>query len=256
MKRRSLFLALVLPFTQQVFAGQDLSQAANDPTAPLMNMQVNDRYTSSYHNVEDESGNQIQLRGALPFKWGDTQHIMRVTVPIITESPFIDNGISDTTVFDLATFTSSWGRWGAGVVGLLPTGGKNRGAEKWGIGPAIGFVVSSDALIWGAFNQNIFTVAGEDDRDDVNLSIVQPIINYSLPNGWSLGSSDMSITYDWENNEFSNLPLGIKLSKLHRFGKTPVQFGLEYEYNVADDSPAAPKSSIQLSTKILFPGRH
>lgn len=251
--KRAIVVGGFIAFCVPAFAEQSLSQAANDPTAALMNVQVNDLYTSDYHNLSGEDANQIQLRSAVPFQWGSQQHIFRVTIPVITDSPFLDEGVSDTTIFDLATFESDWGRWGAGVVGLLPTGGEKRGTEKWGVGPALGFIAQADKGIWGVFNQNIFTVAGDDDRADVNLSIVQPIVSYSLGGGWSVGTSDMSITYDWDASEFSSLPLGAKLSKLKKFGKVPVQLGLEYEYNFYDEAINSPKSQLRLSAKLLFP---
>jgi len=166
--------------------GQSLGQAASDPTASLMNVQLSDWYTSSYWNLPGESANQFVVRSAYPFKWGNTKHIMRVTVPFITEHPALSNGLSDMTLFDLVVFDKPWGRWGVGPVALLPTGGSKHGTEKWGLGPAFGFVVAKPKLIMGIFNQNIFTVAGEDTRPDVNVSIIQPIVNHQLGAGWAV----------------------------------------------------------------------
>ncbi|WP_170428606.1 hypothetical protein [Ruegeria arenilitoris] len=64
------------------------------------------------------------------------------------------------------------------------------------------------------FNQNLFTVAGDNARRDVNLSTLQPIVNVELDDGWSIGTSEMTIVYDWQSSEFVALPVGIKLSKL------------------------------------------
>ena len=94
-------------------AEQSLQQAASDPTAALMNVQVGDWY-NDYHNMSGDSANLISLRAAMPFKIGEQQHIMRVTVPVITDSPFIDSGVSDTTVFDLMTFDRQLGSLGRG----------------------------------------------------------------------------------------------------------------------------------------------
>ncbi len=232
-------------------AEQSLEQAASDPTAALMNVQIGDWY-NDYHNLSSDSANQINLRAALPFKMGEQQHIMRATVPIITDSPFLDSGISDITVFDLMTFNKEWGRWGAGLVGLLPAGGEDRGAEKWGLGPAVGFTARGPGFLWGFFNQNILTVAGDDDRADVNVSVLQPIVSKLLGGGWSIGVSEMNITYDWENSEWSNLPLGIKLAKMHKFGNMPVQFNAQYEYNFADDYVSA-EWTVNFTLKFLFP---
>lgn len=57
----------------------------------------------------------------------------------------------------------------------------------------------------------VFTLAGNDDRRDVN------------------------ITRDWERSDWSSLPLGIALLKLTRICGVPVQWNAQYEYNVADD---------------------
>lgn len=232
--------------------GQSLEQAAADPTASLANIQLGTWYTSSFWNLPDETANIINLRSAYPFKWGQTSHIFRVTVPIITSNPFLSSGLSDTTVFDLVVFDKPWGRWGVGPVALLPTGGSSRGADKWAVGPAIGFVASKPDMVWGVFNQNLFTVAGDSQRADVNVSIIQPILNRQLGGGWSLGTSEMSVTWDWESSEWSSLPLGFSLAKLTKPGGIPVRWSAQYEYNFADDNIAA-KSTFRFVAMMLFP---
>ena len=208
---------------------QSIDQAANDPTASLMNIQIADWNTFNYHNF------------------------FRITLPIITDHPFLGSGLSDTTIFNLSTFDRSWGRFGVGAVALLPTGGSSRGTEKWGLGPAFGFVNSSHkGFLFGLFNQNLFTVAGDGSRPDVNVSIVQPIVNKSLGKGWSLGASEMSVTYDWENSRWASLPLGMSVSKIHKFGKTPVQFSGQYEHNFQDEGITG-SDTLRFSVKILMP---
>jgi len=48
------------------------------------------------------------------------------------------------------------------------------------------------------------------------------------------------------------LPLGVKVAKLVKFGKLPVQFSGSYEYNFQDDF-AAPKWGVNFTVKFLFP---
>lgn len=232
---------------------QSLEQAASDPTASLMNVQIGDWYTESYWNTPgDPHGNLINLRSAYPFSWGNSNHILRATVPILTESPSGESGLADTTVFDLITFDMPWGRWGAGAVAVLPTGGEKRGAEKWGLGPAVGFVARAPGIMYGLFNQNVFTVAGEDDRDDVNVSAIQPIVNVQLGNGWAVGASEMNVTWNWETSEWSSLPLGFALIRMTRPGGLPVQWNAQYEYNFADDQVVG-RQTFRVTAKLLFP---
>ena len=218
-----------------------------------MSVQLQNIYSGDYHNLEDESGNALLLRSAVPFSTGSLDHIARLTLPYITDSPSGESGLGDMVLFDMIKFEESWGRWGIGPVLLLPTATDRKlGAEKWAVGPALGFVARSKKLMWGLFNQNLFSFAGDDDRDDVNVSILQPIINYSLPNKWSIGTSEMNVTCDWEQSDWTALPLGLKLAKLVKFGKRPVQFSGAYEYNFADDYVAA-EYTINFTLKFLFP---
>lgn len=232
--------------------GESLAQAAEDPTASLMSLQLADWYTASFYGLQREDANSIVLRPVVPFSTGGLHHILRVTMPFITDHPILSSGLSDITVFDLLVFSQDWGRWGIGPVALFPTGGADRGAEQWALGPAIGFTAQRGRLLWGAFNQNLFTFAGDKDRPDVDVSVVQPILNYGLGGGWSVGSSEMTFTYDWDGGRWSSLPLGGKVSKLLHFGRVPLQLSAQYEHDFASDE-IGPRDTVRFTIKILFP---
>ena len=232
---------------------QSLEQAAQDPTASLMNVSIQNQYSGDYHNLDDENGNIIQLRSSLPFKTGGLKHVARATLPIFTESPSGETGLGDLILFDLMTFNESWGRWGAGLVTLFPTASDDAlGSGKFGAGPALGFVARNPGFLWGVFNQNLFSFAGESDQEDVRVSILQPILNISLPNKWSIGLSEMNITYDWEKSAWASLPLGIKINKLVKFSGQSVTFSGTYEYNFQDDY-VSPEWTVSFLVKFLFP---
>ena len=255
----AIHLVFLLLVPQAAFAeeplqdDQSLDQAANDPTASLMSVQIQNVYSGKYHNLDDESGNTILLRAAVPFKTGKLNHIARATLPVITDNPSGESGLSDLVLFDLVVFNQAWGRWGIGPVMLLPTASDEKlGTEKWAIGPAVGFAARSPNLLWGLFNQNLFSFAGETEREDLQVSIMQPLLNYSLPDKWSIGVSEMNITYDWDKSDWTVLPLGIKLAKLVKVSQMPVQFAGAYEYNFADDY-VAPEWTVSFTVKLLFP---
>jgi hypothetical protein len=233
--------------------GQSLEQAANDPTASLMSVQIQNLYSGDYHNLDNETGNSLLLRSAVPFTTGSLKHIARGTLPFVTHSPSGKSGLSDLTLFDLIAFDQPWGRWGVGPVMLFPTATDEQlGTGKWAIGPALGFVARSQKLMWGLFNQNLFSFAGDSAREEVKVSILQPIVNYSLPDKWSIGVSEMNVTYDYVKSAWTLLPLGVKVAKLVKFGKLPVQFSGAYEYNFADDF-VAPQWAVNFTVKFLFP---
>jgi hypothetical protein len=245
----AMALGLALPAAAEE-ATQSLDQAASDPTASLMAVQIQNLYSGDYYNLNSESGNSLLLRTAIPFQAFDVNNIARISLPVITSGPN-GSGLGDMTVFNLATFNQSWGRWGVGAVMLVPVGTNGLSADKWALGPAVGFSARQPGLLWGAFNQNLFSFAGSGQRD-VRVSILQPILNISLPDKWSIGASEMNLTYDWERSAWSALPLGIKLAKLTKFGELPVQLAGSYEYNFVDDY-VAPKWTLTFTAKFLFP---
>lgn len=234
--------------------GQSLDQAASDPTDSVTSIMISDWWSYDYHGLDDGEDNSIYVRAAIPFTVGGRGNIFRVSMPLITDHPVLDSGIGDASIFNLVVYERSWGRFGVGAVALIPTGGSSRGADQWAVGPAIGFVAQpAEGLLMGAFNQNLFHVTGDQElgQADVNVSQVQPIIVKSLGDGWSIGTSEMQIAYDWEASRFSSLPLGVQLTKLHPVGKTPVQFSVQYEHNFADDAVTA-SDTLRFSAKILL----
>jgi hypothetical protein len=119
------FVAMTAMAGQAVLAagagsGQSLDQAANDPTASLMSVQLQNVYAGDYHVLDGETGNTLLLRAAVPFKTGDLNHIARVTLPVVTDSPSRKSGLGDMVLFDLLAFDEPWGRWGIGPVLLAP----------------------------------------------------------------------------------------------------------------------------------------
>lgn len=254
-----LALSLLLPAEAMAQAqpqgeaqGQSLGSAANDPTASVTSYLFQDFYTSNHYGLNDTDANYLQFRSAIPYRLGGTSNIFRITLPYQTDTAAGRSGWSDITVFNLTTFNRPWGRFGVGAVALLPTGRDGISAEKWGIGPAAGFVAQQPWGVWGLFNQNIFTVDGGGRHPDVNISILQPLVTYKLTDAWSVGASDMSITYDWDGDEFVSLPLGLQLNRLARFGTTAVQFSASYEHNFKDKTGVG-RDTFGLTAKLLVP---
>jgi len=67
--------------------GQSLDQAANDPTASLMSVQIQTLYSGDYYNLSSEDSSAVLLRSAIPFTTCSTKHIARGTLPIVTDNP-------------------------------------------------------------------------------------------------------------------------------------------------------------------------
>ena len=57
-------------------------------------------------------------------------------------------------------------------------------------------------------------------------------------------------TYDFEEDEFTSIPLGARLGKVFKIGKQPVNAFLQSWYNAADPGP---NYAIKFNFTFLFP---
>jgi hypothetical protein len=233
-----------------------LAEAAEDPTSPLAFLQLGDRYSSGLRGVgaERETANAVVAQVSMPFRTGPLFHVARAVVPFTTRHPVLAKGITDVALFDLVLHRAEWGRFGLGPALLVPTGGADGGAEKWALGPAAAATTQTGPVLWGFFTQHWFSVAGDDDRPDVDLSIVQPIASVALGRGWFASPSSMRFTWDWERDRWDRLPLGARLARIVPIGEAAIQLSVEYEYDFADRG-LAPRHTVGVAMKLLFPKR-
>ncbi len=100
------------PLVAEKTDGQSLDQAANDPTASLMSVQIQTLYSGDYYNLSAEDSSAVLLRSAVPFTTGSLKHIARATLPIVTDNPSDETGLGDLVLFDLLAFDKTWGALG------------------------------------------------------------------------------------------------------------------------------------------------
>jgi hypothetical protein len=238
---------------------EDLAAQARDPTASLTMFQIRYDYTASFHGVDDADMGTIVLQPIIPFKIGEIRNIARITVPYVTNAPDfgaltdIDqnplppnyvptedkSGLADTALLDLIIFDASWGRWGIGPVLTVPTASDDAlGTGKWSIGPAVVGLTTIDKLMCGLLGTGLFSVAGDSDRQDVSALTLQPFASYGLSHGWSIGLSEVSYTYNFEQDKWAGVPIGGRIEKLVQLGKLPVRLFVDAEYNLMDDDIA------------------
>jgi hypothetical protein len=200
-----------------------------------MSFQFNDWYTASLHGL-DGAANQLVVRAAIPFELGGVGNIFRVTLPYVTSSPGTGSGLSDTVIFDIAVFNASWGRWGVGAAGSLPTGATGLTQDKWTVGPAAGFVNSADKRNnWGLFLQTFFSVAGSGQAPGVALLNLQPIYSYQLGKGRSLSLGNSALVYDVHNGRWASLMAGVNYGWVVGFAGHKWRPNAEVDYDFENE---------------------
>ena len=99
--------------------------------------------------------------------------------------------------------------WGVGPTFTLPTATDSQlGTGKWSMGPAGVALTIQGPWVLGALANQQWSFAGWGDQD-VSQLLIQPFVNYNLPDGWYLVSAPI-ITANWEASSGNTwtVPLG------------------------------------------------
>jgi len=241
-------------------AQEELAKAAQNPVADMISLPFQNN-TNFDFGPANKTQNILNIQPVWPFSLTEDWNLITRTIVPVTSQPGLfpgdnrETGLGDTT-FTAFLSPAQPGRWiwGAGPVLLLPTATDDKlGTDKWGAGPSAVALTTNGPWLHGVLVSHIWSFAGDIERDDVNQSLVQPFVNYNLPDGWYLVSSPI-ITANWEadGEDTWTVPVGGGFGKIFRIGKQPVNAQIQGFYNVeAPDNGADWQLRMQL--QLLFP---
>jgi hypothetical protein len=223
----------------------DLSSQATDPTAFLLTFNFIGDTRTSFHGLDD-NGFEFEFQSIVPYRIWGTSNILRTIVPYQAAGPG-NEGLKSVALADLVVRPAKWGRWGVGPVISLEQSDSGA-ASKFLFGPAVGAVVPlSKKLLVGVFNQNLFATA-------VGITQIQPIIAYQLGQGWALSAGDLQITYDWEQGQWVQLPVGFQIGVVRPIAGQPFRFSVNPQWNLKNITGAV-ESRVIFTVALLVPGR-
>ena len=129
------------------------------------------------------------------------------------------------------------------------------GLGKWSIGPTVAIIRMPYPWVHGVLARNLWSFAGDSERADVNLLLIQPFVNYNFTNGWYLTSTP-SILANWKAESKRNrwtVPIGGGVGKVvFRGEKYPINIRLQSFY-LLEKPDIAPDWTILFNFRILFP---
>lgn len=240
----------------------DLAKAAQNPIASMISLPL--QYNANLGvGADDRTQHVLNIQPVIPVRIdADWNLITRTIVPIVSvpvPGTARTGGIGDLqlSLFLSPARSQGW-IWGAGLVVQAPSATDDLlGQDKWGLGPTAVALRMQQGSPWvyGALVNNIWSVAGDDDRPDVRQMLFQPFLNYNLPRspGRYLSFSPI-VTANWEarsGNKWT-VPLGLSIGQVMKFGNQPVNLQAGAYRNV--ERPAgAPTWNIRLQLQLLFP---
>jgi hypothetical protein len=179
-----LLLASTLPAQE---SSEELSQQATNPLADLMSFPFQNN-TDFGLGEFDRTRNVLNIQPVIPLAGGKV--ITRTIIPFVwlpditAESGSFSSGLSDITFTAFYVLPSGGGATvGIGPVLDIPTGGDRRGSKKWNLGPSVVALAQPGDWTLGILANNVWSVAGSSEREDVNRGLLQYFIVRQLGNG-------------------------------------------------------------------------
>lgn len=231
MRLRHLAIAvplLILPCStaEAQKSADDLAKATANPIANLISVPFQNN-TDFGLGPYDRTRNVLNIQPVVPF-WGG-KVVTRTIIPIAwlpdVSSPTgsLSSGLADIVFTAFYVPTSGSFTWGIGPVLQLPTGGELRGTQKWSIGPSALALKQAGPWTLGVLANQVWSFAGNSDRESVSQGQLQYFIVYQLGHGWYVNSAPI-ITVNWKADDGQRLvvPFGAGAGKLFFAGKLPI----------------------------------
>jgi hypothetical protein len=225
----------------------DLAKKLANPIASLISVPLQYNYDEYGGRNDGAAVSRLNIQPVIPFSLsGEWNVITRTIVPLVDQQDFPlaamnESGLGDITAsqfFSPKAPTARGWIWGVGPVELLPAAtDKALGGEKWGLGPTAVALKQSGPWTVGILTNHIWSVAGDDDRDDINATFLQPFVSYITTTKTTFGLNTES-TYDWKGEQWS-VPVIAQVSQMFKIGPQILQFavGAKYWAQSPDDGP-------------------
>lgn len=236
----------------------ELAKQLSNPVASLISVPLQNNYDCCY-GPEDAGRYTLNIQPVIPVKLGeDWNVIIRTIVPVVWEDATVAGGdesfgfgdVTQSFFFSPRKTGPSGIVWGVGPAILYPLGNDELGTEKWGLGPTGLVLKQSGPTTVGLLVNHIWSVAGQDNRDDVSTTFIQPFYGYAYPDSTSI-TINLEASYDWEHEAW-NVPLNAGVSHIYKFGQQRVSLGIQGRYYL-ERPEEGPEWGMRFVATFLFP---
>ena len=224
----------------------ELAKQTQNPLSDLISLPLQNNFN---FNTGPMDGTQwiLNVQPVAPFNVSeDWMVITRTILPVIVQDELFPGTGSKAGLGDLqfTPFLSPRGDspliWGLGPVFQFPTATDDLlGRGKWSLGPSAVLLTMPGKWVIGVLAQNVWSVAGDSDRSDVDSFLLQYFVNYNFEAGWYVSSAPI-LTADWNaEGEQWTVPFGGGFGRVFNIGSQPVNAQVQAFYNVVSPDSGA-----------------
>jgi len=239
----------------------ELAKKLANPISSLISVPLQYNFDSYGGGNDGAEVSRLNVQPVIPFSLNEDWNVIsRTIIPLVDQHDFPvaamnESGLGDITAslfFSPKAPTAGGWIWGAGPVLLLPTASEDAlGAEKWGMGPTAVALKQTGPWTIGFLGNHIWSVAGDEDRADVNATFLQPFVSYVTKTKTTIGLNTES-TYDWEADQWS-VPVVVQVAQLFKIGPQILQFAVAGKYWAVSPDNGPEGWGLRLQLTLLFP---
>lgn len=238
----------------------ELAKKLANPVANLISMPFQNNTDVGIGENHNGYKNTLNVQPVIPIKLSKKLNLItRYILPVVSQKNITGDSTSQAGLGDLnisAFFSPAEAKkgfvWGLGPVFLVPTATDELlGSKKFSIGPSALALLQTHGMTIGALVSQTWSVAGDEDRSDVNLLYVQPFFTYNWKSGAGVGFS-AEISQNWESDNTS-IFLIPAVQGITRLGKQTIQLLIGPRFQVVSPDKNGAVFGVRAQLSFVFP---